>query len=69
MDHGTLLEQLKQGEPVAIATLLNRYLEPKGIKAQASSSRQSFAFSFGISPIRSKSGCLYGLYSTWGGGN
>ena len=35
MDHGKLLEQLKQGEPVAIATLLNRYLEPKGVKAQA----------------------------------
>lgn len=35
MDQGKLLEQLKQGEPVAIATLLNRYLEPKGVKAQA----------------------------------
>ncbi|WP_448570785.1 hypothetical protein, partial [Trichothermofontia sp.] len=35
MTDGTLLEQVRQGDPTAIATLLNHYLQRSGITARA----------------------------------
>jgi len=40
MTPASLLEQSKQGNPAAIATLINRHLHPKGITAKVTHKNQ-----------------------------